>query len=378
MIKRLLVFLISCMSMLPVLAQAQSAAFDTSRMQRDLEIMEAILDRLFDGSGSHHFFGEQRSRGILLPGYGVFFTVARNDMSFHIFMEAPSPGEPVVTPRPDKTESRSRSHVSIKRRQEDKSTRAELQSFFANYADAIGQIHDNERVAVYLTGGAGFAFAAPEEMAFSMRDEAREIFAAARKADIVARRSGRLGAEEFNQRLQFREVKEDEKDTDLEVMARIFDTALRGSRKSPRQINIETQPIYLEGLGALFLLRAGFEGPSIFELMEATPAPDVNERQDIERHVIELKSASKRAKSDWKTEYKNLRNRFAEIIADYGHTLRKLQGNDWIVIATSLRGAPEDGPREMICRVQKQHIDAYNNRSISRDHLIKKIDYFEY
>jgi len=382
MIKRMMVLLVGGLLALPAGSLAQqvsSAAFDTSRMQRDLEIMEAILDRLFDHAQGPHFFGGERSRGVFLPGYGVVFQVPRSDLSIQIFHElAPVvAGEETRTPRPSPGR-----RVSIRKRSAEKTVRGELQHFFSNYADAIGQINENERVVVYLAGGRGFEFFVPTgEAAVDIAGRSQNILASVRKGDIVALRSGKLGEQEFNQRCSYRELRDDERDADLEVMGNIFETALRSQRQRASSLRLETQPVYVEGLGALFIFSANFENPAIFEVLQ-TPEPPIapvqQEMRDLERHLIELQNASKRAKSTWQIEYKNLRSRFADILADYGHTLRRLQRNEWIVVATNLGDAPEGYPRELVCRVQKQHIDAYNGRTLSRDNLIKKIDFLEY
>jgi hypothetical protein len=369
--------LIACLLLISTAGQAQitrAAAFDTSRMQRDLEIMEAILDRLFDRSMPSFHFGGEGSRGIYMPGYGVLFQVPNNSFGFEI-ITLPPEGEGVNVSEP-RAPRALRSKVSARQKINRQDIRENLQNFFANYADAIGQIEDNERVAVYVHGNSKLIFTSPEISGATTASSAREIFAATRKADIIARRSGTLAEADFNKRMQYRELPGSDDDSDLEVMARIVDTALRGKNQRWAELEAETRPIYLEGLGALFLLRTSLGDHSSWFLR--TPTPDTDELLDIERKVVELQAASKRARGTWKTKYDNLRSRLAEIIADYGHTLRRLQRDEWVIVAADLRDAPEDGPRELVCRVQKNAIDAYNNRSISREQLIKKIDYLEY
>ncbi len=375
--KAILLLLTACLLFITATGQAQTtraAAFDTSRMQRDLEIMEAILDRLFDRSTPSFHFGGEGSRGIYMPGYGVLFQVPNNSFAFEI-ITLPPDGEGVNVSEPQAPRA-SRSKVSARRKINRQDIRENLQNFFANYADAIGQIENDERVAVYVHGNSNFVFTSPEISGATTASSAREIFAAARKADIIARRSGTMAGNDFNNRMQYRELPGGGDDSDLDVMARIVDTALRGKNQRMTEFDAETRPIYLEGLGALFLLRTSLGDHSAWFLK--TPMPDANELLDIERKVVELQAASKRARGTWKTKYDNLRTRLAEIMADYGHTLRRLQRDEWIIVAADLRDAPEDGPRELVCRVQKNAIDAYNNRSISREQLIKKIEYLEY
>lgn len=372
-----LITLIVCTLFITATVQAQTtraAAFDTSRMQRDLEIMEAILDRLFDRSTPSFHFGGEGSRGIYMPGYGVLFQVPNNYFAFEIITVAPE-GEGVTVSEP-RAPKASRSKVSARQRIDRKDIRENLQNFFANYADAIGQIENNERVAVYVHGNTNVIFTSPVINGETAATTTREIFAAVRKTDIIARRSGTMAEDDFNKRMQYRELPGGDEDSDLDVMARIVDTALRGKNQRMTEFDAETRPIYLEGLGALFLMRTSLGDHSAWFLK--TPMPDTDAMLDIERKVVELQAASKRARGSWKTKYDNLRTRLAEIIADYGHTLRRLQRDEWIIVAADLRDAPEDSPRELVCRVQKNAIDAYNNRSISREQLIKKIEYLEF
>jgi len=379
--KTILSLLIACLVCVPAAGFPQAkgvAAFDTSRMQRDLEIMEAILDRLFDGSNSSFGFTGGGSRGIYMPGYGVLFQVPQNHFAFQIFTELER-AQSLQTSKPRASGS-VRSKVTARSRLARSDIRESLQNFFTNYADAIGQIDNNERVAVYIQNAGNSVFVLPSTEEAAAASGLRDIFAAARKADIIARRSGALVEAEFNKRMQYRELTPGEEDTDLEVMARIVDTALGGKNQGIPRFEGDTRPVYLEGVGALFLLRTRLTDPTSAWFFKTSPkvTSDIEELQTMERHVAELAEASKRAQSTWQTRYDDLRTRLAEIIADYGHTLRRLQGNEWIIVAADLQDAPETGPRELVCRVQKNAIDAYNNRTISREQLLRKINYLEY
>jgi hypothetical protein len=376
-IKSIINALLVLLILLPVAGKAQStraAAFDTSRMQRDLEIMEAILDRLFDRSGPAFRLSGEGSRGIYLPGYGVLFQVPNNRFSFEIITETPELERTNVSQPRAVASVRAKAGARQRLRKTD--VRDNLENFFANYADAIGQMESNERVAVYMRSEANVLIMLPSTGELSRSSGNRGVFAASRKADIIARRSGSLREEEFNKRMQYSELPDSDDSSELEVMARIVDTALRGKNQPVGVVHAETEPIYLEGLGALFLLRTNLGDRNMSLFLQ--PSPDVREMQDIERRLVELQAASKRAQGTWKSKYAGLRGRLGEILADYGHTLRRIRGDEWIIVAADLQDAPEGSPRELVCRVQKNAIDAYNNRSLSREQLLKKIDYLEF
>lgn len=144
-----------------VLASLATSAFaqqgiDRKRMQRDLDIMEAVLGKLMNGNGGTEV------QGLYFDGYGVIFLVnqefqfqwtGRRDRVRYIVREKhiqygdeEEPDESEETPESDARKER----LEI--------LKSRLTEFFGTYADAIGQLKDTDRITVLANPGSGFPY----------------------------------------------------------------------------------------------------------------------------------------------------------------------------------------------------------------------------
>lgn len=388
--KRLLILFVTIVvgMMLPAFVQAQvSAAFDTARMQRDLDIMNAILDRLVFNTPSHFIrLGGDATKSLYLPDYGVIFLMPLHSHGLRVYSvsgDAERQYRKAVetysrtTPR---TKARSGSGSTQPKRDGLQKIKEPLVEFFAKYADAIGQLEDAEKIAVYATGGDNWFFSAGEGLTISSSSEreagGKDMLAVARKADIVAVRTGRLKSEDFSSRIVFQNVEPEVTSSEVDIMARIIDTALQGRARQSMFHGSNSRGIYLEDYGVIFFTNVaiGHEfSMRIFEDMSKHAA-----QESIERRLLELQEASQQRRENWAVGFKKFKQQLGEVIADYGHTLRQLRPQDSIVITADLESAPEDAPQFLVCRVKKQQVDAFNARRISREQLLRQIAFMEY
>ena len=386
---KIFLFLLSGIVALPAQAQT-SAAFDTSRMERDLDIMNMVLDRLvFHPSGSFARLGGS-TKGIYLPDYGVIFLMPNSSSAFTVYslsgqvrrIEETAALQRRLKPAA-RTKSGEGSSVAYEYRTENtQDIKTPLVEFFSNYADAIGQLDDSERIAVYRAGNANMFYSftmAGEGVARSggVKD-VEDILAVARKADIVALRSGRLKADDFTSRVMFKNIEAETANSEIDIMARIIDTALRGRTPEQGFHTNTAHGIYLDDFGAIFFTNATFGHEAhIVNLWKAAEEQRALE-EGLQKRVLDLQKASEQRRENWATQYRKFKQQLSEVIADYGHTLRQLEPQDNIVITAELDNAPEEGPNYLVCRVKKQQVEAFNARRISREQLLKMISYTEY
>jgi hypothetical protein len=373
---------------LPAAVEAQvSAAFDTARMQRDLDIMNAILDRLVFNTPSHFIrLGVDATKSIYLPDYGVIFLMPMHSHGLRVYSFS---GDAERQYR-KAVETYSRATARAKARSGNASTepkrdnlqkvREPLVEFFAKYADAIGQLDDAEKIAVYATGGDNWFFSAGEGWTISSSGEkeagGKDMLAVARKADIVALRTGRLKSEDFGSRLVFQNVEPEVTSSEIDIMARIIDTALQGRARQSMFHSSNSRGIYLEDYGVVFFTNVAIGHEFSIRMFEDISKPAAQE--NIERRLLALQEASQQRRENWVAGFKKFKQQLGEVIADYGHTLRQLRPQDSIVITADLESAPEDAPQFLVCRVKKQQVDAFNARRISREQLLKQIAFMEY
>jgi hypothetical protein len=388
--KRLFIVLVTIIvgMTLPAFVEAQvSAAFDTARMQRDLDIMNAILDRLVFNTPSHFIrLGGDATKSIYLPDYGVIFLMPMHSHGLRVYSfsgDAERQYRKAVetysrtTPR---AKARSGSGSTEPKQNNLQKIKEPLVEFFAKYADAIGQLDGAEKIAVYATGGDNWFFSAGEDWTVASSSEkaagGKDMLAVARKADIVALRSGRLKSEDFNSRLVFQNVEPEITSSEVDIMARIIDTALQGRARQSMFHSSNSRGIYLEDYGVIFFTNVAIGHEFSIRMFEDMSKPGAQE--NIERRLLALQEASQQRRENWSVGLKKFKQQLGEVIADYGHTLRQLRPQDSIVITADLESTPEDAPQFLVCRVKKQQVDAFNARRISREQLLKQIAFMEY
>ncbi|MGH7455299.1 MAG: hypothetical protein ACRENG_28360, partial [bacterium] len=340
--KRLFILLVTIIvgMTLPAFVEAQvSAAFDTARMQRDLDIMNAILDRLVFNTPSHFIrLGGDATKSIYLPDYGVIFLMPMHSHGLRVYSfsgDAERQYRKAVetysraTPR-----AKARSGSKESKRDNLQKVKEPLVEFFAKYADAIGQLEDAEKIAVYATGGDNLFFSAGEGWTISSSSAreagGKDMLAVARKADIVALRSGRLKAEDFNSRIVFQNVEPEVTSSEVDIMARIIDTALQGRARQPMFHGSNSRGIYLEDYGVIFFTNVTIGHEFSMRIFEDMSKPAAQE--SLERRLLDLQEASQQRRENWSAGFKKFKQQLGEVIADYGHTLRQLRPQDSIVI----------------------------------------------
>jgi hypothetical protein len=388
--KRLLILLVTITvgMTLPASVEAQvSARFDTARMQRDLDIMNVILDRLVINAPGHFIrLGGDVTKGIYLPDYGVIFLMPRRSHGVSVYTLSRQAQyrkslEEAYTRAKSRAAASGRSSAAEAEREELRKMKEPLVEFFAKYADAIGQLDDSEKIAVYATAGSSVFFSSGEGWSFSSSssDEgagSKDMLAVARKADIVALRSGRMKAEDFSSRVVFRDVDPEAASSEIDIMARIIDTALQGRTRHSMFHSSSSRGILLEDYGVIFFAHVAIGQDFSLRILEDFGKHAAQE--SIERRLIDLQTASRQRREDWLAEFKKFKLQLGEVIADYGHTLRQLRPQDNIVITADLESAPENAPQFLVCRVRKQQVDAFNARRITREQFLKQIAFMEY
>lgn len=355
--------------------QAQPArALDRSRMQRDIEIMEMVLDRLLNHqSGRFMRLGAISARGTYVPNFGVLFQVPNNSPFVAVYEMQERAGRTVV-----ENSGAARAAARGEQAENEENLSKEILEFFSRYADAIGQLAEEDRVAVYSERGAAFSFffEFSGEQAGGFASQPSDLFTWMKKGDIAALRAGKLSESEFRGRMRTVRPKTD--DADIEIMAGILDKITASRTGSARGL-------YLEDYGVIFFTAANLaqdDSPTVWRERAtrvgnvSEPAPADNYRQ-IEEALRAARSRDEARAKTWQEEYKKFRGKIAEALADYGHTLRRVKSGDWLVVTTDFHYAPENQPQSLVCQIKKQQIEAYNAGRISREQLLRDVAYFE-
>ncbi len=353
-------------------------------MQRDVEIMEMVLERLLnENSAPFVRLGGHSARGVYLPEFGVLFQVPQALSHFSYFeFHADDEGEV--------TGNGAQPAVSAPGMLAPEENAAapfgtELVEFFSRYADAIGQLRDQDRIAVYRGAGPEFSifFNFPGAAGKQIRASNAEMLAWVRKSDLEDLQTGKIEAADFKNRVSFiRSGEGTAGSTDqdeIKMLAEIFEVALGLPRG-------EANGIYLDHYGAVLFASADFNNSlprPVWGWSTETQGLATNKgsssttSQTIEDYLRAAERASRERAQDWQKEYEKFKANLVATIANHGHTLRHLRADERLVVVTDLPNVPEKQPRQLVCAVKQHLIEAYHSRKISLQQLRHAMSMYE-
>jgi len=383
--RRLGIVLLGALLLAPAVRAEQ---FDSRRMHRDLGIAEAVLTHL---QGGEQFPFANPVRGVYLKGYGaVFLSAGRNRDLLVALMGSPQEQADLARQAPA-------DDFGV--------FKAQTAEFFRSYADAIGQVGEEERVTVLSgdlgMGGMGWmgwgqgrgkrmikrilgngapadsagkhkTFEAelppkpggPEEDLFVRVQRELEVATrepalyegTVKKADLRALHRGRLGEEEFAGRITWMQHRPDPAAAkQVDIMAGILEKALVGEGQGFRCAGV-----YHEGLGALFFVELGFG-----KVFSALAPPRIDRTRPVLPQIAAVAG-------EHKTQ---LKKELVRAVAEYGHTLPLKSGEP--LVAEVQSGGPQQMSIHLLLRVRQEDLAAYRKGELSLEQFGQRVEFEE-
>ena len=408
---------------LPVLASGQAAdsqigPLNRDRLNRDLRIMEGILDKLLHGGGSrYHISG--RTKGIYLPGYGVVFHASPQTPSWerarYVFREKLEEIEDLRS-RVDEEHAdlreEMRRHADVIREERDLEARAvreeakeafreaeeadrlirgeigigepmpediddlieaeeeaienyreNLAVFFKNYSSAIGQLRPQDQIAVLVN---------LEDWEIAESENAYLLASVARQ-DVDRYRRNQLDESDFYDQIDFN-FNESEEPVNLDIMiiTEIFERALNVTPFAGIKYN---NGVYLDGLGALLFL----EVPGLF-IVTSSDDNDISIviHENVENAIAYSTGTVTAEKKKKGLDLEHVEADLFDLMASYGHTLR-LKPQESILVSINMGGGfmtwgeEKKSPSRILLSLKKQDVDDYNRGVLTLEALKNKL-----
>lgn len=358
------------------LCTSASADMDWQRMKRDLAIQESILDRFLDTK-------KGATIGLYVKNYGVLLIDRGWPQTYSFALQ--------------KADVFNEKHIA---------------EFLSTYANAIGQLKDDDRVTVLLyaskiepdpnsgmrdidslmksaidslyagKGDTDREMAWKKKMAAALHDAEHQLSklfrgdhegvfleATATKRDIDAYNRGKI--DELQNRIAFREHEpQPSHDKKIDIMTDILSGVIKreGDADFHFLSGAKSMGLYQKGVGAIFLV-----------------SQESNFWYDWYR----------KDKTDASDRIESLKTAVIETLADYGPTLRALPVEESIIVHADLAKDDDrkiarivrkkkDNPPEvikhpdrLIFRVSKRDIDAYASKKIDLDTFRKRVEITE-
>lgn len=372
--------------------------FDTNRMNRDIKIMENILDEMFKTqftskqgaievrSSSYTFFGGNSSgnvKGTYIPDYGVIFMIPSANNRYSVVSRGSTERQVVFQYSSDETDS--------DRNIDEESVTNRISEFLKDYASTIGQLKSNESILViYGAGNSTNNNVAVFNLRGDRQDDVPEplpvISVSAKKSDLEAYRAGNLNADAFKNRLSISTSEEKER-LDLKVLSNIFRTALEEGDGSEFHLisSSSLSYMYLENFGALYTLNLhrghgahGFGSITLRESAVFNSNPDRNTEESMEELKAKLEEQEKELSETLEEEYDAVVARTKEFIVDYGRTLSSLKDDQYLMVSLNISDSSDLVPDRVDFQVKKSVFNQLDRGQISREDAINAVTITEY
>ena len=399
--------------LVPMSSFAQSSKINWDRMNRDLEIMQGILDNLLAPSKPMLAFSNGGARGLYFDGYGVVFQIdlggsrlmdvvrLRMGNEFALAKELAEQakasvraleGKPIsVPPVPDEGPVIVDATTGVVLTKADLTAGKRIElleertiEFLRDYADAIGQIKPTDRITILANFEHTYGFFAVHlRGAENVENSPSGLNITAKKSDIVDFRKGKIDEKTFRNRVTFhKRLDSKQKNRNIDIMANILNTALNRKHRGEFRMDSKNRGIYLDGLGALFFIRGYLLGERDVITYEYYLGKYLKEEEELQASRVKTTIQSKSPEERIKESIKGFKDELVELVGDYGHTLRTLKPTEYVVVNISFkdnwRAHFLETPQQVILKVRKQDLDRYDRGELTLAALRKKVEIQEY
>ncbi|HET8865599.1 MAG TPA: hypothetical protein VFM80_07860 [Gracilimonas sp.] len=382
--------------------------FDANRMNRDIKIMESILNELFkieaksnttnassnssfqvrevSGSGfvSASLFGARSNQvsGNYIPGYGIIFKIpyllSRNISAVSVIKDS---GEPSISFYYDSDDNSGDSQVT------EETVITRITEFFKDYAPTIGQLKEDEQVTIVYGERKE---SAPQLRIFNRSGDSQEneevkqipvITVSAKTGDLIALKNGSLSSDNFESRLSIsKESGEEKEQMDLEVMANILNTAFEeGDGDSFHLINSNSLSYTnINGFGVHYTLdmHSG-HGLQSFTFGAITSFGEAGS-DEAEESARKIKEAREKREDTVKAEYQNLVDQMKQYLVDYGRTLNSLTSDQFLIVTANITDHRDLVPAQVNFQLKKSTLEQLDRGQISRQEALNAVTITEY
>jgi len=397
---------------------SQTPSVNRARMNRDLRIMEGILNKLLKND-SFELYSQCKTNGFYLPQYGIIFHACQPRPAEHVAFFNMAQGLKIVKGDKDrsrrivskiKTGDKEQKEVileiraqvdSIKKVAEKQAQvveeekyrmelareldqykqqnilqeeerlqdlKDELFKFFNDYARAIGQLKKDDRIAVIIN-----------LEGWELTDQNHAFLSGwISKSRLDRKAENESVSNDIKNNIQFLVSSRDSAvSKDIQIMTEIMD---RGIQLTQFSGSSASQGMYLDGLGAIFFLHVPlnhFWGASDSTSFSFVIQNDV-EKAIAYTYGVPGETDAGKIKEKTNEKINKINEELSELIISYGHTLR-LKPEEFIVVRADLgsnyflwsNGNPK--PKTIILQLQKKYLDQFNDGILSRSDLNKKV-----
>lgn len=406
-------------------------SIDESRMQKDIEVTEAILNEIFNPEESSRYVANENYRyfidkkeiestGVYIENYGVIFKVPQSTQKLdYVVID----GKRIITTskngtlklkaningqkvkkyesdgvtffyinedediKDDETISLEKWKNEINKKNDEyiSDTKEKIQDFFMTYADLIGQLDSKENIMIVSQteeiNENWFYHYKVKNTIFHYdgnKDEVKlkNLTAEITKADLVAFKTGKMSEDEFLKSINYSEGNNEESSkVEYNVLAGVFEKLFEGIDFIYGGQNVKYER--LNNFGIIYEVTAN---PFQNRIRAQSPRNNIIFKNG-ELELIKDSETEKEIKKQ-KEERDIFIQQIKEYMVQYGRTLRSLNDNEIlmldVVLNSNLWNDANNVSKKMKLTITKANLDAYDKGTISFEDAVAKVKTKEY
>ncbi|KAA3619616.1 MAG: hypothetical protein DWQ05_02510 [Calditrichaeota bacterium] len=370
-----------------IFSQQKTGELDMSMMDKDLNIMESILDKLLSEDDYRRIhLTHSSTRGIFIPSYGVIFTVPIRRPIFQ-----------VLTERFHQLQMEEEEHVAIistenSRSPQKKATREEtelkINYFLGKYADAIRQLRGQDKITVIYSdqsmnnAGSNWQSASSFDSGFTSSIAFNTI---------QQFNAGKINRRTFDNLVSVNsEVVTHDRQPEIGIFINAMQTILHSRSAETFDLRGGISQFHLADFGVIFSFQANFLSSNSLEYFFSV---DPNSAEFSETRIIRGKKGKTGTGINVWTQFSHIdtvstaqlikafsdfENKLQHLITQYAPTLDVEKPESWLVLAVKIDQLNPQIPTRAVYKIQNKNIQALMDRKISREKLINEIESYKY
>lgn len=378
---------------------AQDNNLDIKKMNRDIRIMEKILDKILSHKNNSSYFQPQSVKGIYMPEFGLIFHVQQSpfqkmrikimnkymnkfDETQTLYGIVQEDHKESINNLKEMKEKRIEAHIKSgvparikesdgniidKEKEVIENLKSSLFIFFNRYASSLKQLNSNSKIAVII-----------DLDDWDITNSGNSYLTSLISFNNLNKyRSNKISKNDFKKLIVTEISKSDNKlASDIEIMNEIINEGLDFNHLHRPSYN---NGIYLKDLGVIFFMEIPRYSPGYFITKKK-----LSKMNDLVWQIEEDKTKPDKEKFLLQTEEKmnnqlsKLKDNIIDILASYGHTLQ-LKPEEYIIMNINLGekfmplNSEEKIPSCIIIKIRKKYLTQYYNDKISLKNLQKNM-----
>jgi hypothetical protein len=374
--------LVHVLTLAVVIATQAQSKVDDDRMKRDIEIAENVLETLIKQKFDKRGFFPMEIQGRYLPGFGVTFRVPSDSYSPWLMNIGEGSSTVVVGGTPEaksysysystddapgaRTRDKEKAKTKIRSNRDsvmmiyNQRVIEAAKEFLSDYADLIGQLTPQERVAITNRGGENSSMYFPR----GGNSKRSMLNIEATKGDISQLQQGKISRDQFFKNVKVVNTESvEELAPDLELFSSIFSRLYRSDLS---KTYFSQENIYYERMkdfGAIYYMQVYSSNPYDNPKRHNMPTLGLDD--------VDQATRDKKVKDLYPAFEKDVK----ENMLEYGRTLRSLNDNESLVLNIRMTTCGGCGiPSTLELSVPNTVLKDYNMGKVTKDAAVAMVN----